>query len=100
MYTLEQIDGIDCGRWVSVVEYYGIGASMVAKVSHNSIVRMKMIAPECVWWPRNDGKLENLAKSCCAWQRLQKVPAVAPLHPWIWLPAHGLRFTLNLLVHS
>ena len=50
---------------------------------HAGIVRMKTIARGYVWWPRMDGDLGELAKSCRTCQGVQKAPAEAPLRPWI-----------------
>ena len=51
---------------------------------HSGIVRMKKIARSYVWWPGIDKELEQLAHDCTPCQKVQKEPAVAPLHPWLW----------------
>ena len=52
---------------------------------HQGIARMKTIARSYVWWPNLDQCLEKIAKDCLACQQVKNVPAVAPLHPWVWL---------------
>ena len=37
-----------------------------------------------VWWPNLDQCLEKTAKNCLSCQQVNNVPAVAPLHPWVW----------------
>ena len=51
---------------------------------HSGIVRMKKMARSYVWWPGIDKELEQLAHDCTPCQKVQKEPAVAPLHPWLW----------------
>ena len=52
--------------------------------SHPGIVSMKAVARSYVWLPGLDRELENLVKSCNKCQSCQSMPAVAPLHPWLW----------------
>ncbi len=52
--------------------------------SHSGIERMKAVARSYVWWPGLDGDLVTLARSCKKCQSCQSMPAVAPLHPWLW----------------
>ena len=51
---------------------------------HPGIARMKSVARSYVWWPSLDEKLTTLTKRCLSCQQVQKLPAVAPLHPWLW----------------
>ena len=52
--------------------------------SHNGIVQMKMLARSYVWWTKVDSEIEKMVKSCIPFQDTKNVPAVAPLHPWLW----------------
>ncbi|XP_060799470.1 uncharacterized protein K02A2.6-like [Neoarius graeffei] len=52
--------------------------------AHPGVVRMKSLARSYVWWPGIDSDIEHKAKSCHTCQRVQKDPAQAPLHPWMW----------------
>ena len=52
--------------------------------SHSRIVRMKAVARSYVWWPGLDGDLETQVKNCKKCQSYRSMPAVAPLHPWLW----------------
>lgn len=45
---------------------------------------MKALARSYLWWPGLDGEIEQLVQNCGVCQAVQKVPAVAPLHPWRW----------------
>ena len=51
---------------------------------HPGIVRMKSLARSYVWWPGLDQDLMTLSKECTPCQQVQKAPAAAPLHPWLW----------------
>ncbi|XP_039525150.1 uncharacterized protein K02A2.6-like [Pimephales promelas] len=51
---------------------------------HPGICKMKALACSYVWWPGLDGEIEDLVQNCAVCQAVQKVPAVAPLHPWRW----------------
>ena len=51
---------------------------------HQGIARMKANARSYVWWPGLDKSLEQIAKDCQACKSTKNMPAVAPLHPWIW----------------
>jgi len=51
---------------------------------HIGVVKMKSLARSYVWWPGIDRDIENAVKSCHGCQRVQKAPALAPLHPWEW----------------
>ena len=51
---------------------------------HQGIARMKSIARSYVWWPKLDQRLEKTARNCLSCQQVKNVPAVAPLHPWVW----------------
>ena len=51
---------------------------------HPGIVRMKSIARGYVWWPGLDADLSSAVKECLPCQQEQKLPAAAPLHPWLW----------------
>ena len=54
--------------------------------SWSSIVttRMKANARSYLWWLRLDKSLEQIARDCRACKSTKNVPAVAPLHPWVW----------------
>lgn len=52
--------------------------------SHMGIAKTKALARSHVWWPKIDSAIEVLIKSCSRCQSVRSVPAVAPLHPWIW----------------
>ena len=51
---------------------------------HQGIVRMKANARSYIWWPGLDKSLERMAKECRACKLTKSMPAVAPLHPWVW----------------
>lgn len=51
---------------------------------HPGICKMKALARSYLWWPGLDGEIENMVQNCAVCQAVQKVPAVAPLHPWRW----------------
>ena len=51
---------------------------------HQGIARMKATARSYVWWPGVDKSLEKLARDCKACKTTKSMPAVSPLHPWIW----------------
>lgn len=51
---------------------------------HPGICKMKALARSYLWWPGLDGEIEDLVQKCEVCQAVQKVPAVAPLHPWRW----------------
>ena len=55
--------------------------------NHPGITRMKSLARSYLWWPGLDKALEDCVHRCLPYQSVQNVPAVAPLHPWLW-PAH------------
>ena len=48
---------------------------------------MKSVVRSYVWWPGLDDDLSTVAKQCLPCQGVLKLPAVAPLHPWLW-PDH------------
>ena len=48
---------------------------------------MKAVAQSYVWWPGLDRELETLVRSCNKCQSCQSMPAMGPLHPWLW-PTH------------
>ena len=76
-----------CLFWgIGVIVPEKLQAAVLALVheGHVGMVRMKSIARSDVWWPGIDCDLENLGKSCQACLEVQKNPAVAPLHPWVW----------------
>ncbi|XP_056144368.1 uncharacterized protein K02A2.6-like [Lampris incognitus] len=52
--------------------------------AHPGVVRMKSLARSYVWWPGIDSQIELQAKSCHSFQRSQREPSLAPLHPWMW----------------
>jgi hypothetical protein len=45
---------------------------------------MKAVARSYVWWPEIDSQIEQTVKCCDGCQLTQKMPQVAPLHPWEW----------------
>ena len=55
--------------------------------NHPGISRLKAVARGVVWWPGIDTDIERKVKSCLSCLQNQKMPLVAPLHPWEW-PAH------------
>ena len=55
--------------------------------SHPGMSRMKSLARSVVWWPGIDKDIEGKVKDCHQFQKYQKAPAQAPLHPWEW-PEH------------
>ena len=67
-----------------------LGITTVQKVlkelhqSHSGIVQMKAVARSYVWWPGLDGDLETFVRSCQKCQSCHSMPAMAPLHPWLW----------------
>ena len=52
--------------------------------NHPGITRMKAIARSYMWWSGMDKYIENQAKQCVQCQEQNSMPAVAPLHPWVW----------------
>lgn len=54
---------------------------------HQGIARMKANARSYVWWPGLDKSLEQISRECRACKLTKSMPAVAPLHPWVW-PSH------------
>ena len=52
--------------------------------NHLGMSRMKSLAQSYVWWPGLDREIEEIAKGCTSCQGVKDLPAVAPLHPWIW----------------
>ena len=52
--------------------------------NHPGMSRMKRLSHSFVWWPGLDQSIEEVVKSCTACQSVRDLPAVAPLHPWIW----------------
>ena len=67
-----------------------LGIATVQKVlkelhqSHSGIVWMKAVARSYVWWPGLDEDLETFVRSCQKCQSCHSMPAMAPLHPWLW----------------
>ena len=51
---------------------------------HQGIARMKANARSYVWWPGLDKSLEQTARECRPCKLTRSMPAVAPLHPWVW----------------
>ena len=51
---------------------------------HQGIARMKANARSYLWWPGVDKSLEQIARDCRACKSTKSMPAVAPLHPWVW----------------
>ena len=51
---------------------------------HPGVSRMKAIARGIVWWPGIDADVERKVKSCPSCLQNQKMPPLAPLHPWSW----------------
>ena len=51
---------------------------------HQGIARMKANARSYVWWPGLDKSLEQTARDCQACKLTKGMPAVAPLHTWVW----------------
>ena len=51
---------------------------------HPGIMRMKSLARSYIWCPGLDQDLLQLSKECTSCQQVQKAPAAAPLHPWLW----------------
>ena len=52
--------------------------------NHPGIMQMKAIARSHVWWSGIDQDIKHKAKQCILCQEQQSLPAVAPLHPWVW----------------
>jgi hypothetical protein len=50
---------------------------------HIGVNRMKSLARGYVWWPNLDAEIEHIAATCETCQSLRKIPAEAPLHPWV-----------------
>ena len=51
---------------------------------HPGIVCMKALARRHVWWPNLDRDIEEMVRSCQAWQQGQCKPAKASHNPWLW----------------
>ena len=51
---------------------------------HPGMARMKSLARSYVWWPKLDGDIEQLARSCMPCVQVKSAPASVPLHPWVW----------------
>ena len=56
----------------------------VFKELHQGTARMKANARSYVWWPGLDKSLERIARECRACKLTKSMPAVAPIHPWVW----------------
>ena len=54
---------------------------------HIGVVKMKGIARSYIWWPNLDSEIEICGKSCPNCQKIQSMPPLSPLHPWIY-PDH------------
>ncbi|XP_036002862.1 uncharacterized protein K02A2.6-like [Fundulus heteroclitus] len=82
---LSVLDG--CILWGSRVIVPLPGQAQVMDALHDAhpgVSRMKNLARSFVWWPGMDSALEERVKKCSQCQSNQKLPAVAPLHPWQW----------------
>jgi len=76
-----------CLLWrISIYSFHKKLQNSVLKDLHKDDMgtsRMKSIN-KLLWWTGLDKQIEDLAKSCLPCQAVQKTPAVAPFHPWIW----------------
>ncbi len=63
--------------------------------SHTGIAQMKAVPRSYVWWPGLDRDLETLGKGCKKCQSCQSMPAVVPLHPWLWPTQPWLRVHID-----
>ena len=50
--------------------------------AHPGMSRMKALARSYVWWPGMDNDIESALKKCNVCQEHQRMPTLAPLHPW------------------
>ena len=50
--------------------------------AHPGMSRMKALARSYVWWPGMDNDIESAVKKCHVCQEHQRMPTLAPLHPW------------------
>lgn len=62
---------------------------------HPGICRMKALACSYLWGPGCDGEIQELLQSWPVCQAVQKMPAVAPLHPWRWPERVWQRIHIN-----
>jgi hypothetical protein len=79
-----------CVLWGNIVVVPLKGHDLVLESLHENypgISRLKAVARGVVWWPGIDTDTERKVKSCLSCLQNQKMPPVAPLHPWEW-PAH------------
>ena len=58
---------------------------------HPGICKAKALARGYVWWRTIDADLERVVKSCGWCQEHERMPLVAPLHPWEWPKSSWLR---------
>lgn len=52
--------------------------------SHSGVVKMKILARSCVWWPGIDQQIESIAQQCGQCEENVQNPTRAPLRPWIF----------------
>ena len=77
----------NCVMWgIRVIVPEKFQAKVVQELhqEHQGIAKMKSIARSYIWWPNLDQCLEKTVKNCLSCQQVKNVPAVAPLHPWVW----------------
>ena len=42
------------------------------------------LARSYLWWPNIDSEIEQTVRNCSSCQQVRKLPAAAPLAPWMW----------------
>lgn len=52
--------------------------------THLGMVKMKLLAHSYMWWPRMNGNIEEIVRSCKECAAQHGLPPVAPLHSWPW----------------
>ena len=76
-----------CLLWgIHVVVPHKLQARMLRELHHDHpcISRMKSLVRGYLWWPGLDKDIEEVVRACQPCQSVKHVPAVAPLHPWVW----------------
>lgn len=63
--------------------------------THLGIVKMKMLARSCVWWPGMDKEIERVVKACNACIEAAANPPRAELHTWSWPSGPGQRLHID-----
>ena len=76
------------GRRVIIPDDQAIRSQLLVELhaNHPGIVKMKALARSYFWWPKLDGDLEQVVRTCRECQEHQRDAAQAPIHPWEFPP--------------